>query len=1071
MTTILFIGPSLVGKGTQCDIINHVFDLKHFSSGEIMRNEVKLSTQNGLLVKEYMNKGELVPNELVSNILINEIIKYVNEGILFDGLVREYANLLFLDDIVKQFNLNFKMVIYLNADYETTKLRLINTNRNRNDDNLEIFKNRYTIFTEKINPVLNEYRKRGILYEIDATKTMNEISVELISLIIKIYNFQLNYLFFGKNKLSLNMFYDVLLKNTINNRCNVNRRIILIATNNNNKFNEYYGHLKLYGLEVYQIISKLSIHVENELINKKEILAIIKDNSYLIKTSDINKTKLENFEFVDGLKVSNICKTRFLTKSGEYNYESCVNGMINFDNMSSKSFGWDDCFKVYNLTYDELKIHHVKISARNQNISKFIDKHINTTRLDKHKDILGFADIKMNSGIDFTIKPQDYINNELYNKSTFANIVLNNVLDSGVFFRSTPNRRIKNYWCPGLNAGIPLTRKNDMIHEYTYILHDFFHFVIPDLIFTGTDNLKIKKTYIYWRMMSEAVSMTMADMLFIDEIAKYYPDYDFSKRKIYPLFVEYKNTHQELSKDDLIKKVLKNNFEFCITGNCVEYEQLIAYKDFKNKYESFFVGDIQWTNCNYKNMVKNCDSIRLWYKNLLSQILNNTNNINNIIDNVNNINIVLTTEYVANELPDNFMIDDIFEFAYERFMKFTMENEKLSDEKRLERAFNKYKLGQLYIFFKFDFVKESMHYYELCKNEQDINKFREIYNEYLDILQKYCILANDDKNTYSEIFPLFEPSYLNYENCENKLIKDEIEKIFIVNENITLMEQIIINCGGIVDENLFVIKPAIKMITECDNYEANAFITFLIAGISIETSMELIAHKEAMVARLTTSKTTAMLNPLYRVMNKNSKIQKHIIKEYIMNIPKYDLNMETRNMLNPGNKSTILLYTMKIIDYHRLFIGRAPKNGNEYEVREVVQLMHNCLHNICKNIIVDWDIYENAHNSLKQSIAIHEKCVNNNKLTKYGHILKNLLNINLENSNIVEADDYLIFCAIQSKITYLDCKKLDNYNDLLEYVRKIVIDYGHKSIAAGFQIAGISLKELINDKIKNLLHM
>jgi len=124
--------------------------------------------------------------------------------------------------------------------------------------------------------------------------------------------------------------------------------------------------------------------------------------------------------------------------------------------------------------------------------------------------------------------------------------------------------------------------------------------------------------------------------------------------------------------------------------------------------------------------------------------------------------------------------------------------------------------------------------------------------------------------------------------------------------------------------------------------------TFLLAGIALETSMELVAHSEARVARLTSSKTNAMSAPLYRLQGtsaERSEQRAHITKllelRKELNTSKWSKENETElsNMLLPGCKATALTYTMSIKDFHKLFIGRLNPSGNEEEVQEVCTLM------------------------------------------------------------------------------------------------------------------------------------
>ena len=117
---------------------------------------------------------------------------------------------------------------------------------------------------------------------------------------------------------------------------------------------------------------------------------------------------------------------------------------------------------------------------------------------------------------------------------------LHAVVEGGVFFRSAKSRRDGNYWFPGLNGGLPYVPKSDAVHEGTYLFHDVMHQLMPDLLFDGASSVDHRNLYIAYRMMSEAVSLVLADMVFVrglttrPELASY----DFGKRRIFPLFRE-----------------------------------------------------------------------------------------------------------------------------------------------------------------------------------------------------------------------------------------------------------------------------------------------------------------------------------------------------------------------------------------------------------------------------------------------------------------------------------------------------------------------------------------------------
>lgn len=146
-------------------------------------------------------------------------------------------------------------------------------------------------------------------------------------------------------------------------------------------------------------------------------------------------------------------------------------------------------------------------------------------------------------------------------------------------------------------------------------------------------------------------------------------------------------------------------------------------------------------------------------------------------------------------------------------------------------------------------------------------------------------------------------------------------------------------------------------------------ITFLLAGISIEASLEMIAHSEAVVSRLTTSKTKAMDVPLL-VKHPNTPPEEFekaaaYLKSFDAASPE---NREFRNRCHPGIKATVLTYTMNLKQFHRLFIGRMPKAGNEEEVRDICFEMCSQLNELYPLIIKAPAEYLGSHNSEKDNL-------------------------------------------------------------------------------------------------------
>lgn len=145
-------------------------------------------------------------------------------------------------------------------------------------------------------------------------------------------------------------------------------------------------------------------------------------------------------------------------------------------------------------------------------------------------------------------------------------------------------------------------------------------------------------------------------------------------------------------------------------------------------------------------------------------------------------------------------------------------------------------------------------------------------------------------------------------------------------------------------------------------------VTFLIAGVSAELMLELIAHKEAVVSRLTTSRTKAQDAPLF--VMPSSPVLRDLLTRHIEEIDATPCATtpdarEERNKLFAGYKAGALTYTMSLKDFHKTFIGRLSHHGVEKEVREICEILCNQLHALYPLVIKEPSSYYALNNKTK----------------------------------------------------------------------------------------------------------
>ena len=173
---ILFLGPPGAGKGTQASLISNSFSLLHLSTGELLRNEVKLGSNLGLKVEEIINSGELVSDELVLEI-VKKNLNVNQNGWILDGYPRNLSQANSLNDVLKELNQPLEMVIYLDVDEEVLVERLLK--RGRSDDNESTIRKRLKIYNDTTQPLIGYYKKQNILEYIEGNRNLNQISNDI----------------------------------------------------------------------------------------------------------------------------------------------------------------------------------------------------------------------------------------------------------------------------------------------------------------------------------------------------------------------------------------------------------------------------------------------------------------------------------------------------------------------------------------------------------------------------------------------------------------------------------------------------------------------------------------------------------------------------------------------------------------------------------------------------------------------------------------------------------------------------------------------------------------------------
>jgi adenylate kinase len=179
---LIFLGPPGAGKGTQAAIIAEKFIIPHISTGEMLRAAIASETSLGKKAQSYVDKGELVPDELLLDLIRDRLSQPdAQKGWILDGFPRNLNQAKFLDTLLVEIAQTCDCVLNLQVSDDLLVNRLLE--RGRKDDNEETIRRRLLVYQEQTAPLISYYQDKGNLQTVDGSPAPQEVTEALAKVI------------------------------------------------------------------------------------------------------------------------------------------------------------------------------------------------------------------------------------------------------------------------------------------------------------------------------------------------------------------------------------------------------------------------------------------------------------------------------------------------------------------------------------------------------------------------------------------------------------------------------------------------------------------------------------------------------------------------------------------------------------------------------------------------------------------------------------------------------------------------------------------------------------------------
>lgn len=179
---LVLVGPPGAGKGTQAAVIATKLGVPHISTGAIFRANVGQETALGLEAKQYMDAGQLVPDEVTNAMVADRLTRSdVVPGFLLDGYPRNLGQADVLADYLDSAQTPLDAVVEIVVDTEAVLARLLARGQGRADDTEDVIRHRLDVYASETEPLVGYYRERGLLRPVDGVGSVDDVTARILA--------------------------------------------------------------------------------------------------------------------------------------------------------------------------------------------------------------------------------------------------------------------------------------------------------------------------------------------------------------------------------------------------------------------------------------------------------------------------------------------------------------------------------------------------------------------------------------------------------------------------------------------------------------------------------------------------------------------------------------------------------------------------------------------------------------------------------------------------------------------------------------------------------------------------